>query len=97
MSIAMHMRNCVSNTIKLDHHRLTNHYNHIIGSIDKVEQKKYKNLFITELVHHSTAEEIVMYPALEEYVAGGSSLANRDRLEYGFVCCLPYGMRYSIS
>ncbi|KAF7595965.1 hypothetical protein BBP40_004111 [Aspergillus hancockii] len=72
----------VSDAIKEDHREIESYYDRIIKSSDHDEQTRYQNLFTWELARHSIGEELVVYPALEKHVSGGTALAEKDRREH---------------
>ncbi|KAE8363394.1 hemerythrin HHE cation binding domain-containing protein [Aspergillus caelatus] len=72
----------VSDAIKEDHRELEQYYDRITQSTDQDEQTRYQNLFTWELARHSIGEELVIYPAMEEHVANGKALAEKDRREH---------------
>ncbi|KAI1619302.1 hemerythrin HHE cation binding domain-containing protein [Exophiala viscosa] len=72
----------VSGAIKHDHAELKEYYHKIMQSVDKDTQTRYQNQFTWELARHSIGEELVVYPALEQYVEGGKEMAEHDRAEH---------------
>ncbi|KAI9807654.1 MAG: hypothetical protein M1825_005595 [Sarcosagium campestre] len=73
----------VSSVITKDHRELEEYYNNIVKSNDEDTQTRYQNHFVWELARHSIGEELVVYPALEQYLgADGKALADKDRKEH---------------
>jgi hypothetical protein len=87
----------VSDAIKEDHREIESYYDRIIKSSDKDEQTRYQNLFTWELARHSIGEELVVYPALEKHVSGGTALAEKDRREHQSVSPNTYSLWYGIE
>jgi len=80
----------ISDAIVKDHRELEQYYNEVIGSTDSDHQQRYGNQFTWELARHSVGEELLVYPAFEEYLGSqGKSMAEIDRKEHhrvGFSC-----------
>ncbi|KAI1466877.1 hemerythrin HHE cation binding domain-containing protein [Daldinia caldariorum] len=72
----------ISQAIQQDHSELEEYYRRIINSKDPDEQLRFQNAFIWELARHAIAEELVVYPVLEEAVADGKERADKDRDEH---------------
>ncbi|KAJ9143774.1 HHE domain-containing protein [Pleurostoma richardsiae] len=72
----------ISDAIKHDHRELEDYYNKIKSATDDDTKVRYQNQFVWELARHSIAEEIVVYPALEEHVDNGREIADKDRQEH---------------
>ncbi|KAJ5982192.1 hypothetical protein N7451_012292 [Penicillium sp. IBT 35674x] len=72
----------ITDVVKQDHRDIESYYDRIIGSSEETEQTKYQNQFTWELARHSIGEELVIYPAFEEFVSGGVEIANKDRQEH---------------
>ncbi|KAK1753829.1 hypothetical protein QBC47DRAFT_453543 [Echria macrotheca] len=72
----------VSDSIKRDHRELEEYYNNMMVSKDADTAKRWQNQFVWELARHSIAEEIVVYPAMEKYIANGLAMAEKDRSEH---------------
>jgi iron-sulfur cluster repair protein YtfE (RIC family) len=68
--------------IKKDHRELEEYYNIIVSSGDTDEQIRFQNKFTWELARHAIGEELVVYPALEKYLPGGTETADKDRKEH---------------
>ncbi|KAJ5982130.1 hypothetical protein N7451_012230 [Penicillium sp. IBT 35674x] len=58
----------ITDVVKQDHRDIESYYDRIIGSSEETEQTKYQNQFTWELARHSIGEELVIYPAFEEFV-----------------------------
>ena len=76
----------IIDAIKKDHRELEAYYNTIVKSGDPDQQTRFQNQFIWELARHSISEELVVYPAFERYLKGGSTIAEKDRHEHQTVC-----------
>jgi hypothetical protein len=76
----------IMDAIKKDHRELEAYYDTIIKSGDPDQQTRFQNQFIWELARHSISEELVVYPAFERYLKGGSTIAEKDRHEHQTVC-----------
>ncbi|KAG6323090.1 hypothetical protein E4U44_002899 [Claviceps purpurea] len=74
----------ISSAITKDHRELEAYYNEVINNPnDHDHQQRYGNLFVWELARHSVGEELVVYPALENYLgAKGVEMAKSDRDEH---------------
>jgi hypothetical protein len=75
----------VAQAIQRDHRELEEYYHKIVNAVDDDTKVRYQNQFIWELARHSIAEEIVIYPAMEQYVDGGKEAAARDRMDHNVV------------
>ncbi|KAK5189951.1 hypothetical protein LTR99_004224 [Exophiala xenobiotica] len=80
----------VSEAIKHDHAELKDYYDKIISAKDNDTKIRYQNQFTWELARHSIGEELVVYPAMEQYVKGGTHMAEKDRMEHNRVKELLY-------
>jgi hemerythrin superfamily protein len=76
----------ITDAIKKDHRELEAYYNTIVKSGDPDQQTRFQNQFTWELARHSISEELVVYPAFERYLKGGSAIAEKDRHEHQIVC-----------
>ncbi|KAI1383574.1 uncharacterized protein F4822DRAFT_434685 [Hypoxylon trugodes] len=72
----------ISQAIQQDHDELQDFYNRIKKSKDHDEQRRFQNAFIWELARLSVAEEIVVYPALEEAMSDGKQRADKVRADH---------------
>ena len=68
----------IIDTIKQDHCELESYCNHITKLSDKDDQTRYQNQFTWGLARHSIGEELVVYPAFEQHLCDGASLADKD-------------------
>ncbi|BCR84747.1 HHE domain protein [Aspergillus chevalieri] len=77
-----HLR--VLESIKEDHREISACGEQILQSNDADEQTRAQNMFTWELARHAVAEELVLYPAMEQYLEGGRGreLAEKDRREH---------------
>ncbi|KXJ88753.1 HHE domain protein [Microdochium bolleyi] len=46
------------------------------------EKVRWRNQFTWELARHSIAEELVVYPAFEQHLSNGKTMADHDRSEH---------------
>lgn len=69
----------IIDAIKQDHRDIESYYDRILKASDEAEQTKYQNQFTWELARHSIGEELVVYPAFEQYLSGGGEMASKDR------------------
>ncbi|KAF2649406.1 hypothetical protein K491DRAFT_708147 [Lophiostoma macrostomum CBS 122681] len=73
----------ISETIKEDHRELERYYNEIVNSADHDHQQRFGNQFTWELARHSIAEELIIYPAFENYLGPeGHDKAESDRKQH---------------
>ncbi|KKK20215.1 hypothetical protein ARAM_001737 [Aspergillus rambellii] len=72
----------IAESVKQDHREIEACYIRMVNTSDKDEQTRFKNLFTWELARNLVAEEIVVYPALEKHVQGGTTLANKNREQH---------------
>jgi Hemerythrin HHE cation binding domain len=79
----------ISEVIKNDHRELEDAYKKILNATDTNEKIKWQNQFTWELVRHSIAEELLVYPAMEKHISDGKRLADKDRAEHQTVCLVP--------
>ncbi|KAI5856329.1 hypothetical protein BZA05DRAFT_388120 [Tricharina praecox] len=70
----------VSDAIKNDHRELESYYNNILSATDVDTKIRWQNQYVWELARHSIGEELIVYPAFEQYLKpGGESMAAKDR------------------
>ncbi|KAF2277722.1 uncharacterized protein EI97DRAFT_374302 [Westerdykella ornata] len=76
-------RSTVTDALVKDHRELEAHYNEVVNSTDPDHQERYGNQFTWELARHSVAEELIIYPAFEQYLGSkGHDIAEKDRKEH---------------
>lgn len=75
----------ISEAIKDDHRRLESYYNIIVNSEDEDEQTRFQNQFTWELARHAVAEELVVFPALENVRSDSKGNIDDDRREHSAV------------
>ena len=56
----------ISDLIKHDHNELKTYKDNILKATTDDEKARWQNQFTWELARHSIAEELVVYPAMEE-------------------------------
>ncbi|KAF9176755.1 hypothetical protein BGZ51_009652 [Haplosporangium sp. Z 767] len=74
--------NRVSEAVKHDHRELEEQYSNILAASTEDEKTRWQNQFTWELARHSTAEELIVYPAMEKYLPNGKEMADKDRAEH---------------
>ncbi|KAM3448600.1 hypothetical protein MY3296_007633 [Beauveria thailandica] len=74
----------ISDAIIKDHRELKQYYDEVVNNPSNHDhQQRYGNQFTWELARHSVGEELVVYPALENYLGDrGKQLADSDRKEH---------------
>ncbi|KAI1263993.1 hypothetical protein F5Y18DRAFT_93137 [Xylariaceae sp. FL1019] len=73
----------VSDAVTKDHRELKDYYNEVVSSDDPDHKQRYGNQFVWELARHAVGEELVIYPAFEDYLgAKGKEMAEEDRAEH---------------
>jgi hypothetical protein len=82
-------RGSVSDVVQHDHRELEECCENIVNATDAENKVCWQNQFTWELARHSVAEELVVYPAMEQHVPNGAAMADRDRKEhYGVISVL---------
>jgi len=73
----------ISDAIVKDHRELEAYYNEVVNASDHDTKERYGNQFTWELARHSVGEELVVYPAFEQYLGTkGREMAETDRKEH---------------
>lgn len=72
----------VSEALKRDHREVEDAYFNIVNATDNEEKTRWQQTFSWGLASHSIGEELVVYPAMEEYVPNGKEMADKDRKEH---------------
>jgi len=73
----------ISEAITRDHREIKDYYNEVVGSSDVAHQTSYGNLLVWELARHSVGEELILYPAFEQYMGEkGKEMADKDREQH---------------
>jgi hemerythrin superfamily protein len=76
----------ISDVIKRDHREIEVYYQNIIDATDDDSKTKWQNQFTWELARHCIGEELVVHPAMQDYMgAVGTSMAEKDRQEHQVV------------
>jgi len=80
----MALNSTISEAITKDHRELETYYNEVVNNTDDIDhQERYGNQFTWELARHSVAEELLVYPAFEQYMgAEGVARADADRKQH---------------
>ncbi|KAI6087465.1 hypothetical protein F4821DRAFT_277680 [Hypoxylon rubiginosum] len=81
-SATTEIRGRLLTAIRDDHHELGSCYSHIIDNKNADERTRYRNRFVWELARHSVAEEIIVYPAIQEYLKDGQDRSSKDREQH---------------
>lgn len=78
----------IAEAIAHDHQKLQEFYKEVLNNPHDLDrQQRYGNEFIWELARHAVGEELVVYPAFEEYLgAKGRRMAEHDRQDHHEVC-----------
>lgn len=72
----------ISDAIAHDHKELREAHRRIIEAKTHDEKVRWRNQFTWELARHSIAEELVVYPAFEQHLSNGKTMADHDRSEH---------------
>src|SRR5215207_2549409 len=72
----------VIDTIMEDHREVEELFAMASNTRDSQEFKRIVDLTIAELVRHSVAEEMYLYPALREHLSDGDELADHELEEH---------------
>jgi hypothetical protein len=75
----------VIQAIKRDPEELEDYYNKIKTAKDDETKVRSQNQFTWELARRSIAEELVVYPAMEQHVVDGKGRAEKDRVDHATV------------
>ncbi|KAJ5647972.1 hypothetical protein N7490_004344 [Penicillium lividum] len=68
--------------IKREHAELQSSSHKILNSLHSDEQTRYQNQFTWELARHTIGEELLVYPAIVQYVHNGQAIADNNRFEH---------------
>jgi len=68
--------------IKLDHRELEQYYSKYKNASNMDEGKKWFNLYMWEICRHSVAEELLVYPLMENINEFGRKLADQSREDH---------------
>nr|KAK2737366.1 hypothetical protein FQN57_007544 [Myotisia sp. PD_48] len=69
----------ISDTMKADHRELRDNYMKILEAQDDDSKTAWGNMFTWNLARYTVAEELVVYPALENHMDHGQVIADKDR------------------
>jgi hemerythrin superfamily protein len=72
----------VIDVLTTDHREATELVGQIIESTDPGRRRDLADMLIAELVRHSVAEEMFVYPAIRDHVAGGQQMVDHDTTEH---------------
>jgi hemerythrin superfamily protein len=72
----------VIDTLVTDHREATELIEQILGTTDPVSRRDLADSLIAELVRHSVAEEMYVYPAMRDHVPDGDAAVDHDTREH---------------
>lgn len=72
----------VVDVLTTDHHELLDLLQQIKSSIDPAERRDLADTVISELVRHSVAEEMYVYPAMRKHLPDGEGAVEHDISEH---------------
>ena len=72
----------VIDVLTTDHREATDLVAQIVGSTDPAHRRDLADQLIAELVRHSVAEEMFVYPAIRDHVPGGQEMVDHDTAEH---------------
>jgi hemerythrin superfamily protein len=72
----------VIDVLTTDHREATELIGQILASTDPVARRDSADALIAELVRHSVAEEMFVYPAIRDHVPEGQSMVDHDTAEH---------------
>jgi hemerythrin superfamily protein len=72
----------VIDVLTTDHREASELVGQILGSTDPGRRRDLADMLIAELVRHSVAEEMFVYPAIRDHVAGGQQMVDHDTTEH---------------
>ena len=72
----------VVDVLTTDHREATQLIDEILASVDPAQRRDLADQLISELVRHSVAEEMYVYPAMEEHLPDGRQAVEHDTEEH---------------
>jgi hemerythrin superfamily protein len=72
----------VVDILTTDHHEVLDLLQHIKSSTDHEERRDLTDVIISELVRHSVAEEMFVYPAIRKHLPNGEEAVQHDIEEH---------------
>lgn len=73
----------ISDVIKHGHREIEECYQNILDATDDDSKTRWQNQFTWELARHSIGEELVVHPAMQDFMgAEGTSMGEKDRREH---------------
>jgi len=83
-STKMNSKSSITATVLKDHADVKNAYQKYLSARGNIAEREYwANYFRWELTRHCVAEELVLYPAFEEYLGSeGKKMADEDRADH---------------
>jgi len=81
--MSMEIKSTISGAIKDDHRAIEDSYHGVVNSSNLDDKERYGNQFVWDLARHSVAEELIVYPAFEDYLGSvGKDMADKDRKQH---------------
>ncbi|KAI1337884.1 hypothetical protein F5Y15DRAFT_417670 [Xylariaceae sp. FL0016] len=75
------LRGPLAEAIKAGHHELKSYHPHLTSHKDVDERVRYQNLFTWELARQAVAQDIVIYPAMDDALNEGVGIAKKSRAQ----------------
>ena len=72
----------VVDTLTTDHREVAELFDQIAASVDPAERRDLSDSLIAELVRHSVAEEMHVYPAIRDHLPNGQAAVDDDTREH---------------
>ena len=72
----------VIDVLTTDHREATELIEQILAATDPVERRDLADRLISELVRHSVAEEMYVYPAMRDHLPNGDEVVDHDTSEH---------------
>ncbi|MFC7376236.1 hemerythrin domain-containing protein [Brachybacterium sp. GCM10030267] len=72
----------VVDVLTADHHAMLDLLRQIQGNPDPQERRDTADTVIAEVMRHSVAEEMIVYPAVQKHVPGGDEEVEHDKQEH---------------
>ena len=72
----------VVDVLTTDHREATELIGQVVGTSDPEQRRELADSLISELVRHSVAEEMYVYPAMREHLPNGDEVVEHDTSEH---------------
>jgi hemerythrin superfamily protein len=72
----------VVDVLVTDHREATELIGHIVATTDPAQRRELADQLVAEVVRHSVAEEMYVYPAMRDHVPDGESVVQHDTQEH---------------